>query len=65
MNTSNSDNVIGTSNFPHGNVQNGSLFNELIALEEIKDTESSVSINDERTDQNHTSEEISSHQNSA
>ena len=28
------------------------------------DTEASVSINDERTDQNHISEEISSHENS-
>ena len=38
MNTSNSDNIIGTSNLPHGNVQNDSPFNALINLEKVTDS---------------------------
>ena len=32
FNTSKSDNIIGTSNFPHSNVQNSSSFNKPINL---------------------------------
>ena len=63
MNTSKSDHVKGTSNFPHGNVQHVSSFNTIINLQKLIDKESSFSINDKRTDQNHISEEILSHQN--
>ena len=65
MNEYNSDNVIGMSNFPHRNVQNENSFNTLINLQKIIYTKSSVSINDETTDHNNMSEEISSHQNYA
>ena len=33
LNTSNSDNVIGTTNFPNVNVQNGSSFNTIITVQ--------------------------------
>ena len=46
LNTSNSDNIIGTSKMPHRNVQNGSSFITLSNLQKVIDTESSVSIND-------------------
>ena len=65
MNTSNSDNDTGTSIFTRSNVQNDSSLNTLINLKKVTYTEPSVSINDEKTDQNHISEEISSHQNPA
>ena len=42
---------MGTSNLPNRNVQNDSSFNKLITLPKITDIESSISINDERTDQ--------------
>ena len=43
LNISNSDNVIGTSNLPHINVQNDSPFNTLITLQKGIDTELSFS----------------------
>ena len=46
FNTSNNNNVIGTSNFPCSNVQNGASFNTLITLQKVIDKESSVSLND-------------------
>ena len=48
-------------------VKNDIPFNTLIALliNKIIDAESSIRINDERTDEKNISEEISSHQNSA
>ena len=64
-NSSNSGNVIGTSNFPYNNIQNGSLFNTIVTSHKVIDTDSSVNIKYERTDQNNISEEISSHKNSA
>ena len=65
MNTSNSDNFIGTSKLPRIKVQNYSQFNTLINLKKITYTKSSVSINDEITDEKFISEEISYNQNSA
>ena len=65
FNILNSDNIIGTSKFPHGNVQNGSSFNTLVTLHKLIVAYSIVIINGERTDQNHMSEEISCRQNSA
>ena len=47
------------------NIQNGSSFNTLSTLQELIDTESSVSINDEIKYQNHISKDISDRQNSA
>ena len=44
-NTSNSDNVIGTSNLPHSNVQNYSPVNTLINFQKVTGTESCGSIN--------------------
>ena len=46
LNISNSENVIGTSNLPHINVQNDSPFNTLINLQKVLDIESSLNIND-------------------
>ena len=63
--TSNSYNVIETSNFTHSKVQNVSSFNKLFALQKIIDTESIFVINIWRAYQKHLSEEIYSHQNSA
>ena len=37
LNTLNIDNVIGTSNLPHSNVQNNSSFNTLITLKKLID----------------------------
>ena len=51
LNTLNSDNVIGTSNFPHINVQNEIPFNTLINLQKVTDAESILSINDEILDE--------------
>ena len=65
MVSSNSDNDIGTSNFTHSNVQNDSSLNTLINLQKVMDKEPNVSINYEKTDQNHIGEDISSHQNPA
>ena len=56
LNTSNSDNSIWTLNFSHSNVQNDSPFHTLITFQKVIDTDSSVSINDERTDENNRSE---------
>ena len=64
MNTSNSDNVIETSNLPHSNVQNYSPFNTLVNLKKVTYTESSISINYEITGQNNISAEMFSRQNS-
>ena len=47
-NVSKSDNLIGTSNLPHRNVQNDSSFNTLIILQKLAETESSASIKDEK-----------------
>ena len=58
LKTPNSDNDIGTPNFPHRNVQYGSSFNTLINLQKLIDTESTVSINDDITDKNIMSEGI-------
>ena len=55
LNTSNSDNVIGMSNFTHSKVQNDSLFNTLVTLKLIY-AESIVIINDKERYQNHMSE---------
>ena len=52
LNISNTDNVIGTSNFPHINIQNYSLFNTLVTLKQLTYTESSVGINYELMDEN-------------
>ena len=38
LNTSNSDNVIGTSKLTHSNVQNDSPFNTLINFQKLTDT---------------------------
>ena len=38
VNTSNSDDVIGTSKFTHSNVQNDSPFNTLITFQKLTDT---------------------------
>ena len=65
MNTSNSDNLIGTINLPHRNVQNNSSFDTLITLQKVTYTESSDRIKNKRTKQNNITEDISSHQNSA
>ena len=56
LNTSNSDNVIGTLNLTQINSQNGSPFNTIIVLQKVTDIYSSVSINDERKYQNNKSE---------
>ena len=64
LNTSNSDNLIGTSYLPHSNVHDYSSFNTLVTLQKLTDTYWSVSISDETTDQNNINEEMSSRQNS-
>ena len=51
LNTSNSDNVIGTSKLPHIKVQNYSQFDTLITLQKVTDKESSVSINNKINDE--------------
>ena len=56
LNTSNDGNVIGTSNFPHSNAQNGSSFDTIITLQRAIDIYSNVSINDENKYQNNASE---------
>ena len=61
MDKQNSDNVLGNPNFPHSNVKSGISFNTFITSQQVINTESIVSINDERTCQNNISEEISSH----
>ena len=49
-NTSNSDSLIGTSNFPYRNVQNDNFFNTLISLKKkVTYSESSAGINNEIT----------------
>ena len=55
-NTSNIDNVVGNSNVPRINVQNESSINTLITLQRETGTESSISINNEKIDENNTSE---------
>ena len=50
LNAYNSDNVIVMSKISHSNVQNFSSCNTLVALKKVIDTESSGSINDEKTD---------------
>ena len=62
LNTSNSDDVIGTSNLTQINSENGSPFNTFITLQKVMDIYSSVIINDKRTYQNNMSEEILSDQ---
>ena len=62
MNTSNSDNLIGTSNLTHINVQNNISFNNIILLQKVTDSDSSSGINDEITDEININEEILSHQ---
>ena len=56
FNTSNSDNVIGTSNLPHRKITNDNPFNMLVTLQNVIYIESGVSINDEIMDQNNISE---------
>ena len=58
LNTSNSDNVIGTSNLPYSNAHDDNPFNTPINLQKLIYTESSVSINDERKEQRNISEDI-------
>ena len=50
LNAYNSDNVIVMSKISHINVQNFSSYNTLVALKKVIDTESSGSINYEKTD---------------
>ena len=64
FNTSNSNNVIGNSNFLRINVQNEISLNQLITFQKETGTESIVSINDEIIDENNISEEMSYRQNS-
>ena len=52
LNTSNSDNVIGTSNLTYVNIQNDSPFNTFNNLKKVTDTDYSVIINDEIIDKN-------------
>ena len=63
--TSNSDYVIGNSNLTRINMHNIGSLNKLINLQKETDKESSTTINDEITDDNNTSEEISRHKNPA
>ena len=65
LNSLNSYNVIGSSNFTYSKVQHYSPFNTLVTLDKVKDAESSVSINYKITDENIMSEEILSCPNSA
>ena len=65
LNTSNSDNVIGSSNRPHINVQNEILFYRLLILRKRTDTLYSVSINNDTTDKKYICEYIPSNKNSA
>ena len=58
LDTSNSNNFIGSSDLPHSNIQTDSPYNTLNNLQKLIDTESSVSINDKIMDQNNSSEEI-------
>ena len=62
---SNSDDVIVNSNLPCINVHTKGSLNKFVTLQKATDTQSGTSINDEITDDNKTSEEISCHQNSA
>ena len=50
LNTSDSYNVIGTSNITHSNVQNDTPLNKLITLQKLTDIYSSVITNNEITD---------------
>ena len=63
LNTPNSDNILGTSKFSHSNIQNYGSFNTTIPFKKVSYTESSVSINDERTDKKYITEKNASHQN--
>ena len=58
LNTSNSDDVKITSNFPYSTIKNDNSSNTLITLPKINDTESSVCIDDEKTDLNHIIDDI-------
>ena len=58
LNAPNSNNLIVASNLPHSNVQNEILFDTLINLQKVTDTQSIASINDEITCQNNISEEV-------
>ena len=51
MNTSNSDNVIGTSNLLRIKVQDNSTFNTIIGFQEVTDKKSIVIIDDKITDE--------------
>ena len=51
FNTSNSDDVIGNSNLPRINIHTKSSLNKLINLQKETDTQSSISINNEITDE--------------
>ena len=62
-NTSNSDDVIGNSNLPCINIHTKISLNKLITLQKETVAKSSISINDEMTDDNNTSEEISCNKN--
>ena len=65
LNTSNSDNIILTSNLPCINIQNDISFNTFISLQKVTYSESSDNINDEITNQINTSEESLSNKNLA
>ena len=65
MNTTNSDDFTGNSNLPYINVLTKSSLNKLITPQKETETQSSISINGEITDDNNTSEEISCHKDSA
>ena len=56
LNTSNIDNLLGTSNLSHINIQNNSSFNTLITLQNVTESESSASINNKITYQVNISE---------
>ena len=64
LNTSNSDNLIVTSDFPHSSVQNYGSYNTLISFKNLIYSQSNASINDEITDQINISEETQSRHNS-
>ena len=64
-NTSKRVDVMVNPNFPRINVHTKSPLNKLINLKKETDTQSSSRINDEITDDNNTSEEISCHKNSS
>ena len=65
LNTSNSDDVIGNPNISRINVHTKISLNKLITLQRETDTQSSIIINNNITDEKNTSEEISCHQNLA